>query len=211
MSVGTYLSKENFDLEKRHIAVVIPAYQVANKIREVLMKIPPYVRTIIVVNDASTDETENIVLSMARNDKRLVYLRNLTNKGVGGTVCDGYKKALELGADIIVKRDGDDQMDPRYLPNLIVPLIKEEADYTKGNRFFHTKELRKMPTIRLLGNGILGFLVRFCSGYWKIYDPTNGYTAINAKILRYLRLNQINSRFFFETDMLINLYIIGSS
>jgi glycosyltransferase involved in cell wall biosynthesis len=199
---------KRIDSEDMHIAVVIPAYRVASYIQQVIMTVPSYVRTIIVINDSSPDETENIVLSLSRNDPRIVYLRHEFNKGVGGAVCTGYAKALELGADIVVKMDGDDQMDPKFLQNLIAPLMKGEADYSKGNRFYHAEDLRQMPFLRLLGNGILGFLVRFSSGYWNIYDPTNGYTAIRSQAIRRLRLDQVHKGYFFEISMLINLYLI---
>lgn len=190
------------------IAVVVPAYRVAGQIRQVITTIPSYVRTIIIVNDASPDETENVVLPLLRQDARIVYLRHNTNEGVGGAVRTGYRKALELGADIVVKMDGDGQMDPQFLQKLIAPLMKREADYTKGNRFYYPEDLRQMPYLRLLGNGILGFLVRFSCGYWNIYDPSNGYTAIHGDTLRLLRLDQLHQRYFFETSMLINLYLI---
>jgi glycosyltransferase involved in cell wall biosynthesis len=191
-----------------HIAVVVPAYHVAHEIQHVVQAMPSYVRTIIVVNDGSPDDTDRVVLSLSREEPRLVYLRHQVNAGVGRAVSTGYAKALQFNADIVVKMDGDGQMEPKYLPRLIAPLIRGEADYTKGNRFYHADDLRQMPYGRLLGNGVLGFLVRLTSGYWNIYDPTNGYTAIRAEVLKQLRLDQLHHGYFFETSMLINLYLL---
>ncbi|MBI1883162.1 MAG: glycosyltransferase family 2 protein [Chlamydiae bacterium] len=196
-------------MKNTFIVIVIPAYRVADRIQQVITSIPSFVQNIIVVNDSSPDRTEDVVLSlMAKKEPRLVYLKHSSNKGVGGAVCTGYVKALELGADIIVKMDGDGQMDPKYLKALINPLINGKADYAKGNRFYHIEELRNMPYLRLLGNGILGFFVRFSSGYWDIYDPTNGYTAIRSEILKCLNTNQIHQRYFYEISMLNNLGLL---
>lgn len=126
---------------------------------------------------------------------------------MGGAVVTGYKKALELGADIVVKIDGDGQMDTAYMEKLIQPIIYGKADYTKGNRFTDFKALRSMPKVRLFGNSGLSFLVKAASGYWNMMDPTNGYTAINKHALEELDLDNLAKRYFFESDMLINLNI----
>ena len=129
------------------------------------------------------------------------------NQGVGVAVVTGYKKALELNMDIVVKIDGDGQMDTDYLQNLIQPILDGKADYTKGNRFFDFKALRAIPKIRLFGNSGLSFLVKASSVYWNMMDPTNGYTAINRYAIENLDLDKLAKRYFFESDMLINLNI----
>ncbi|MBU1711805.1 MAG: glycosyltransferase family 2 protein, partial [Proteobacteria bacterium] len=132
------------------------------------------------------------------------------NKGVGGSVITGYIKAMELNCDIIIKIDGDGQMESRYIPDFIEPLVKGDADYTKGNRFKNLQALKAMPGIRLLGNSLLSFLVKAASGYWNIMDPTNGYTAIHRHVLEKINFNKIDKRYFFESDMLINLNIANA-
>jgi dolichol-phosphate mannosyltransferase len=188
------------------IAVVVPAYLVTNHLRAVLTGIPQNIDHIIVVDDAcpelSGKEAEKV------DDDRILVIYNKINLGVGGAVIAGYKKALELDCDIIVKIDGDGQMDPRYIPALIEPLLGNEADYTKGNRFMDFKSLKAMPKLRLFGNSVLSFLLKIASGYWNIIDPTNGYTAIHRRVLDKLNLDGISRRYFFESDMLINLNII---
>ena len=119
----------------------------------------------------------------------------------------GYVRAKELGCEVVVKMDGDGQMDPDQMERLLIPLVRNEADYTKGNRFNDFRALREMPWIRLLGNGFLSFMLKVASGYWDIMDPTNGYTAIHRRALDKLNLGKISKRFFFESDMLINLGI----
>jgi len=122
----------------------------------------------------------------------------------------GFRKALELGAQIVVKVDGDGQMDTSYLPALIYPLVLGNADYTKGNRFHDFQTLNQMPVIRRLGNIGLSFLAKVATGYWGCFDPTNGYFAIRAEVLAELPLERIDRTYFFETSMLSHLYLIGA-
>ncbi len=190
------------------IAAIIPAYKVASRIKDVILSLPDNIDHIIVVDDRCPDfsgkEAEKI------NDDRKVVLYHEENKGVGGAVVTGYKKAVELDCDIAVKIDGDGQMDTAYINDLIIPLIDNEADYTKGSRFMNFHALRSMPKIRLFGNSILSFLLKIASGYWNIIDPTNGYTAIHRRALDKLNLDRLSKGYFFESDMLINLGIINA-
>jgi glycosyltransferase involved in cell wall biosynthesis len=117
----------------------------------------------------------------------------------------GYRAALAEGLDIVIKVDGDGQMDPRLIPLFVEPLRAGEADYAKGNRFFSATAIQSMPRMRLFGNAVLSFMTKLSSGYWSIFDPTNGYTAIHARALASLDLDAISERYFFETDMLIRL------
>jgi glycosyltransferase involved in cell wall biosynthesis len=158
------------------------------------------------VDDACPDATHT-VLSARCTDPRLRVLRHEVNRGVGGAMRTGYLAALEDGSDIVVKIDGDGQMDPALLPRLIAPILRGEADYTKGNRFFSIEDLRAMPAIRLMGNAALSFLTKLSSGYWSVFDPTNGYTAIHATVLARLPLGKVADRYFFESDMLFRLNI----
>jgi hypothetical protein len=129
---------------------------------------------------------------------------------VGAAVVTGYKKALELGCDIVVKIDGDGQMDPTCIGDFIEPLLRDKADYCKGNRFRSYRALKSMPKIRLFGNSGLSFLIKGASGYWNIMDPTNGYTAIHRRVLEKLILDRLSKRYFFETDMLFHLNLINA-
>lgn len=192
------------------VVVIIPAYKVERHIRNVILSLPRWVKYIIVVDDASPDQTGEIVRSLQAHDHRLIYLSHEKNQGVGGAMITGFKKALELDSEIIVKFDGDEQMDPSYLPSLIRPLVNRQADYTKGNRFTDFHALKKMPFIRRMGNLVLSFLVKGATGYWNIFDPTNGFVAIRKEVLSMLPLEKIDKTYFFETSMLANLYLINA-
>jgi hypothetical protein len=115
-----------------------------------------------------------------------------------------------LQAGIVVKLDGDGQMDPAHLPALVRPILQGQADYAKGNRFRDFQALQKMPAIRRFGNMALGFLTKAATGYWNLFDPTNGYVAIHGRVLAQLPLARIDRTYFFETSMLAHLYLLGA-
>ena len=190
------------------VAVVIPAYRVAAEIAGVLVGIPNFVSMIVVVDDASPDDTAAIV--ERSGDPRVHLIRRPTNGGVGAAVLSGYRFALEHGADIAVKVDGDGQMDSSQIGRLVEPIIRGEADYAKGNRFVHTRQLAGMPLLRRLGNTGLSFMVKVASGYWQVFDPTNGFTAIHARALEAVDWEAVDPRWFFETSMLIELGLVGA-
>jgi glycosyltransferase involved in cell wall biosynthesis len=172
--------------------------------------VPGYIRHIIVVNDASPDATRQWVETVMQRDARIVLVNHEKNQGVGGAMISGFKIAMELRAQIVVKMDGDGQMSPVYLPELLTPLILGQADYTKGNRFRDLPALSKMPFIRRFGNVALSFFSKVASGYWNCFDPTNGYLAIRTEVLAQLPLEQIHKTYFFETSMLAQLYLLGA-
>lgn len=189
-----------------HVAVVVPAYRVEARIAETLRTIPPFVRTIVVVDDASPDATSERVSQVA--DRRIRWIRHPENGGVGAATVTGMRAALEAGADIVVKMDGDGQMDPLYLPSLLEPLVAHAADLSKGNRYQRLSSLEGMPTVRRLGNASLTFLLKAASGHWRMFDPTNGYLAVRADLLRRLDLDRLPKRYFFECGLLIELGLL---
>jgi dolichol-phosphate mannosyltransferase len=186
------------------IAVVIPCHRVRSQVLRVIAQIPALVEMIYVVDDRCPEESGRHVQEHC-DDRRVTVIFNQTNLGVGGAVMAGYARALADGADVIVKMDGDDQMDAAALPQLIGPIVRGEADYTKGNRFYDLAQIGNMPSLRIFGNAVLSFMTKISSGYWDIFDPTNGYTAIHAKVVAKLPLAKISKRYFFETDMLFRL------
>jgi glycosyltransferase involved in cell wall biosynthesis len=189
---------------------VIPAYNVALEIESVLASLPAYVRYIVVVDDASTDQTCKIVERRAREDSRIILVRHARNLGVGGAMVTGFRRALQLRAQIVVKIDGDGQMSTEHLPNLLRPLVDGEADYSKGNRFRDFRALRQMPLLRRVGNMGLSFFTKAAVGYWNCFDPTNGFVAIRGDVLAQLPLEKIHHSYFFETSMLSQLYLLGA-
>ena len=182
---------------------MIPAYQAARTIGAVLAGIPSWVRFIVVVDDASTDGTADAARNAA--DDRTEVIVHDQNGGVGAAVLTGYTAAVARGAEILVKMDADDQMDPAALPALVMPIIRGEADYVKANRFLHARQLGSMPATRRFGNVMLSFLTKLASGYWPIFDPTNGYTALHASVFKILDRDAVAKRFFFETSLLLEL------
>ena len=192
------------------IVAVVPAYRVEGQIEAVLRGLPPFLTQIVVVDDASTDTTAALVQAAAKRDRRIILLQHKHNQGVGGAMITGFRRALELGAQIIVKIDGDGQMDVRYLPDLITPLTLGRADYAKGNRFRDSAALRRMPLIRRIGNIGLGFLAKAATGYWNVFDPTNGFAAIRGETLAQLPLDQVDRSYYFEISMLASLYLLGA-
>jgi dolichol-phosphate mannosyltransferase len=188
------------------ITVVIPCYNVAKHIKDVICNIPDSISYIIAVNDCSKDDTESIILKLANENKKLIYIRHEMNQGVGGAMITGYKRSMELNADITIKMDGDGQMDAAYIPALVKPLVNDKADFTKGNRFRDLKALQAMPLSRRIGNLGLSFIIKAASGYWNVFDPTNGFTAIKNETLKSMNFNRIHKRYYFETSMLIELY-----
>lgn len=186
------------------IAVVIPCYRVRATIAAVIEGIPTLVEKIYVVDDACPENTGQHVSGIT-SDGRVKVLFHEINKGVGGAVKTGYYAALADGADIIIKMDGDGQMNPDYLESLIAPIIAGQADYVKGNRFFDLQTLQSMPKIRLIGNAVLSFMNKLSTGYWDIFDPTNGYTAIHGNLVSVIPWDKVSDRYFFESDVLFRL------
>jgi dolichol-phosphate mannosyltransferase len=191
------------------VAVVIPSYKVTRHILGVIDGIGPEVARIYVVDDKCPDGSGAFVRANCR-DPRVVVIEHEQNQGVGGAVMSGYRAAIADGAAVIVKIDGDGQMDGSLIPEFVAPILAGEADYTKGNRFFNLERIGSMPPMRLFGNAVLSFLTKLSSGYWDLFDPTNGYTAIHANCARYLPFDKISRRYFFETDMLFRLNTLGA-
>jgi len=195
--------------KKLKVYVVMPAYNEAAHIADVIRRVPAIVDKIIVVDDHSSDNTAQA--AQAAGDSRVEVICNTPNLGVGGATIVGYRRALEDGADIVVKLDSDGQMDPDGIGKLVRPIIEGRADYAKGFRFHDRKTLRKMPKLRLIGNWGLSYLVKMASGYWNIFDPTNGFTAIHRGTLAMIDLDNLSQDYFFETDMLCNLYRVRAT
>ncbi|TBN03617.1 glycosyltransferase family 2 protein [Hyunsoonleella flava] len=189
-------------LEKSKIAVVIPYYNAAQHIQNVVNKLPDFISTIYIVDDCGNEPIPNIL----NENNKVVIIKNETNLGVGGATKEGFKKAIADKMDIIVKVDADDQMDTSYIKDLVQPLIDEKSEYAKGNRFRDFKALHSMPFTRKIGNLLLSFLVKAATGYWNNFDPTNGFFAVEVKTLKNLNFKNISNRYYFETSLIAELY-----
>ena len=195
---------DELSLEGAGVWVVIPCYRVTAHILRVIEKTPAWVEGIVCVDDACPDQSGDYIQANAK-DPRLQIVRLEKNQGVGGATLAGYAQAARAGGRILVKVDGDNQMDVAYMGQLVAPILLEEADYAKGNRFTSISHLRAMPSVRVFGNAVLSFASKVSTGYWNIFDPTNGYTAIESTIAKLVLEKRVSRRFFFETDLLYHL------
>jgi glycosyltransferase involved in cell wall biosynthesis len=206
---STDASEKMGDIRSDRIAVVIPCYKVRKHILDVIGAIGPECSAIYVVDDCCPESSGDWVTERC-TDPRVRVLRHEQNQGVGGAVLTGYLQAQQEGMDVAVKIDGDGQMDPSFLWDFVDPILSGDADYTKGNRFYSLSNISRMPALRIFGNAALSFMSKLSTGYWNLFDPTNGYTAIHCDMLRRLDSNSISRRYFFETDMLFRLNTIGA-
>ena len=195
-------------MEKISIAAVIPWFNVRGSIVEVVKALPKTVNHIIVVDDACPQKSGELVKETFKEPRVKVIFHD-SNQGVGGAMITGYRHALEnTDAAVILKIDGDGQMDTSRINELIKPIVDQTADYTKGNRFDSIEDLEQMPRYRIFGNAVLSIFSKFSSGYWNITDPTNGFTAIHRTVLSKVKLDKLRKGFFFESDLLFRLSLI---
>jgi len=192
------------------IAVVIPAFNECRKIVDTVATVPEFVDDIIVVDDASLDDTspcaERAALGRAR-PADVEVIRHAANRGVGAAITTGYRRALALGADVAVVMAGDGQMDPRDLPALLDPIARGDADYVKGNRFLHPSIWTTMPASRIVGNVVLSAATRVTSGYRHVFDSQCGYTAIHRGALDVIALADLFPRYGYPNDLLSRLHV----
>jgi glycosyltransferase involved in cell wall biosynthesis len=188
------------------VAVVVPAHNEERLVGRVVETCPDYVDHVIVVDDFSADGTSDA--ARAVGDPRLELVRLESNEGVGGAIAAGHKRALALGADVSVVMAGDAQMDPEHLPALLDPIADGHAQFTKANRFYAYGSFAGMPRHRVLGNIVMSFLTKAASGYWGLFDPLNGYTAVHRHALERVDFDYVAKRYDFENDLLIHLNIL---
>lgn len=200
----------NANITRAVVAVVIPCFRVSGTIISVVRGVlrENIVSMVFCVDDACPEHSGTLAREAFRNDSRVKVISMPTNRGVGGATKVGYEAAINAGANIIVKLDGDGQMTPRLIPDLVSPIDRGEADYVKGNRFFSLSSVSNMPFIRKIGNAALSFFNKLSSGYWNLFDPTNGYTAIESRVVAQIPFDKVHDRFFFEQDLLFRLSTI---
>jgi glycosyltransferase involved in cell wall biosynthesis len=189
------------------IAVIVPAHNEEKLIGKVLKTIPTFVDHIVVVDDASSDQTGEVVKNHQLEDSRIIYLRHPRNEGVGGAIVTGYKWVRDNKVSISVVMAGDAQMDPKDLPKLLDPVVEGEVDYSKGNRLFTGRAWRVIPKTRYLGNAALSFLTKIASGYWHVADSQSGYGAVTLEVLKTIDLDSIYKRYGMPNDFLVKLNV----
>lgn len=190
------------------IGIVIPAYNERGLILDTLSGIPEYVDKIFVINDASTDDTFELILQQQKKDSRIHVINHKTNKGLGQSLIDGYVASKESDTDITAIMAGDNQMHPDDLGYLLDKIINENYDYVKGNRLLH-RDVGSMPTHRFLGNALLTILTKFATGYYRLMDPQCGYTAIRNTALKRIPIEKMTKRYGYNADILCMLNILG--
>jgi glycosyltransferase involved in cell wall biosynthesis len=202
------------------VAVVVPAYNESGFVGDVIEGVPTYVDRVYVVEDCSTDETWSEITAAASrvNDRRdptdpyeqvVVPIQHDRNQGAGAAVLTGYRRALDDDVDVVATMDGDGQMDPAFLPALLDPIVDGEVAYTKGDRLDDLDAVGDMSRWRLFGNAVLTGLTRVSSGYWRLRDPQNGFTAISTEALSSLDLSALYDRYGFRNDVLVHLSVAG--
>jgi glycosyltransferase involved in cell wall biosynthesis len=185
------------------VAALVPAFNEAAHVGDVVRDMPECVDHIIVVDDASSDNTSDVVSAVG--DPRVRLVRHETNQGLGASLIDAHLMAIDLKADISVVMAGDGQMDPAYLPRLLDPIVDGTADFTKGNRFFSVQSFDGMPSHRIFGNVVLSFMTKLATGYWNLFDPQNGYTAISREAQSKIAWADVARDYTFENDVLARL------
>jgi len=196
----------------KSVAVVVPAYNEESQIGKVIETLPGFVDKIVIVDDASTDKTAEVVERYCKKyprkyGSRIVLIRHEQNQGVGGAITTGYKWARDNRMDVSVVMAGDGQMDPEDLPNLLDPVVEDKADYTKGNRLFTGNAWNLIPKVRYLGNSVLSLLTKIASGYWHVADSQTGYTAASLKVLETIQLENIYNGYGMPNDILVRLNV----
>jgi len=192
-------------LEGKTIAVVVPAHDEEGLIAATVAGMPGFVDCIYVVDDASRDATAERAREVA--DPRVEVIVHERNRGVGGAIVTGYKRALAENMDATAVMAGDNQMDPSELESLALPVVRGELDYAKANRLFTGSAWELMPRSRYLGNAVLSLLTKIASGYWHVADSQAGYTVLSLPMLRLLDLDRIYQSYGFPNDILVHLNV----
>ena len=197
------------------MGVVVPAYNEERQIDGVLETMPQFVDRIFVVDDGSPDTTsEHVQRWVKKRGSRVELIRHDISRGVGAAIATGYKAALAGDMEVVAVMDGDGQMDPEVLHQILEPVADGKVAYCKGNRLTSGIAWQKTPHVRYLGNAFLSLLTKIASGYWHIADTQSGYTAISADALRMLDLDRIYPAYGYPNDVLIrlnvhNLHVVG--
>ena len=195
-------------LNGKTLGVVVPAYQEEGLIATTIAGIPGYVDRIIVVDDASSDETR--ARAEAVDDPRVEVIVHERNQGVGAAIVTGYKRAVEERIEVTVVMAGDNQMDPGELEHIARPVLLGEVDYAKANRLITGRAWEIIPRNRYLGNAVLSLLTKIASGYWHVADSQAGYAAISLGTLEQLDLDRVYTRYGFPNDLLVHLNVINA-
>ncbi|MBC2709750.1 MAG: glycosyltransferase family 2 protein [Desulfosarcina sp.] len=191
--------------QEKKICVVVPAHNEETQISMVIKTMPEYVDAIVVIDDASVDQTVDTVRNEMQKSKKVHLITHSSNQGVGGAIATGYKWARDQEMDVTAVMAGDGQMDSDDLVKIIDPVVNGDVDYSKGNRLFFGDAWRMIPHYRYLGNSFLSLLTKIASGYWHVADSQSGYTAISLTALKRIDPDTIYKYYGMPNDLLIKL------
>jgi dolichol-phosphate mannosyltransferase len=183
------------------IVVIIPVFNEEKKIKDVVNSVKRYCDELIIVNDGSNDQTKEILESL----DGITLVNHKSNQGIGSATKTGIKKAIEIGAEYILKFDGDGQHMSTDIPEFLKHLKEKNYDFVKGNRF--QLSIEEMPLIKIIGNFVSTTLQKVVTGNFRISDPNNGFIAFRASIFDKVQYKYLRDDYFFENSLLMNLIV----
>jgi glycosyltransferase involved in cell wall biosynthesis len=194
----------------KRIALVIPARNEERLIGPTLESVPDLIDRVYVIDDGSTDQTGAQVERCRRADTRIELLQHAANQGVGQAIITGYRRASRDGHDIAVVVGGDHQMPMEQIVDLLEPLVDGHADYTKGNRFLMPDSgLEDMPWTRFVGNALISIMTKVASGYYKVFDVVDGFTAVTKRAIDLINWDHAWKGYGYPMDFLVRLNAYG--
>ena len=195
---------------KRTIALVVIAYNEEKLIVPTLQSVPDLVDRVYVVDDGSKDGTCERVRKQAASDARVELVEHGSNQGPGQAIITGYLRSSEDGCDIAVVAGGDHQMPLEQMPDLLDPIVEGKVEYTKGNRFLMPDAgLEDMPWTRVLGNSLISIMTKVSSGYYKVYDVVDGFTAISKRAIDLVSWEHAWKGYGYPMEFLVRLNAYG--
>lgn len=196
------------------IGILIVAYNAQDTLAKVLDRIPSdfatQIDSILVCDDASTDDTHNVGLRyQSKSQLPLTIVRHEINLGYGGNQKTGYQWALENNLDLVVLLHGDGQYAPEYLPQMVEPIVSGSADVVFGSRMITHGGARQggMPLYKFVGNKILTTLQNRLAKV-SLTEWHSGYRAYSVASLR--KINFLKNSDYFDFDSQIILQMIGA-
>lgn len=190
------------------ITLLILAHNEENFIKTTVLKYVEDFEEIVIVEDASRDNTLSICNDLIDKYENIKLIRNNKNLGAGKSFELGVRHFLSTNSDYLIKIDGDDQFKYDDVINIVSILNSQNIDYIKCDRFWEKGIEGKIPFIRYVGNAFASILLKFSTGNWKLNDPLNGLFAISRKGLMEFELPRLFFRYgypFYLSTYLSNI------
>jgi glycosyltransferase involved in cell wall biosynthesis len=194
---------------ENNICMIIPSCNEEKNLEITLNSIPDYIFRIYVIDDASSDQTPEIIRKFAEKDSRIIHIRHDKIKGIGASIRSGYREALKESMDIAVVTTVGNQPALAQLPAFLNPIIKRRADYAVGNRLQSPDYRKGITRWRSISDPLLNLLTKISCGYWQLMDPQNKYTAISRSALERIDPNKLYPSHGYCNDILVRLNTYG--